>query len=159
VILKEFPNAVILDVRSKGLMCKLSPKYGWKDIPVPGCDGETSLSVDGIWQGLKVMRNSGVNKRYFKKDMMVEKERGGEVKGYRFGGEKELLSEAEARKMILVPAYEWVLENRCGKLMKVLKKISEERTVVLLDGSVNDDIENVSEPFSIASVIKNHLEG
>jgi hypothetical protein len=105
------------------------------------------------------MKNSGVNRRYFKKDMMVEKERGGEVKGYRFGGEKELLSEAEARKMILVPAYEWVLENRCGKLMKVLKKISEERTVVLLDGSVNDDIENVSEPFSIASVIKNHLEG
>jgi hypothetical protein len=43
--------------------------------------------------------------------------------------------------------------------MKVLKKLSEERTVVLLDGSVNDDIENVSEPFSIASVIKNHLEG
>jgi hypothetical protein len=43
------------------------------------------------------------------------------------------MNEVDARKEILIPAYNWMLENRCGKLVEVLKKISKERTLILLE--------------------------
>jgi hypothetical protein len=52
-----------------------------------------------------------------------------------------------------------MLENKCGKLVNVLKKISEEKTLVLLDYSDNGDVENVSEPLSYASLLKAKIEG
>jgi hypothetical protein len=69
------------------------------------------------------------------------------------------MDEVEARKKILIPAYNWMLENKCGKLLEVLKKISKERTVVLLDYSENGDVENVEEPLSYAALVKAKIEG
>jgi len=40
------------------------------------------------------------------------------------------------------------------RLVNVLKKISEEKTLVLLDYSDNGDVENVSEPFVLCVVVK-----
>ncbi len=51
-ILKEFPNAEIFDVTSKGVYKTLSPFYPHGAIPVPFSGTVTSQSVEGIWQGL-----------------------------------------------------------------------------------------------------------
>ena len=48
-----YPNAVVLDVTRGGLMRKLDPSFPLRRVKVPGCD-ETSLSVLGVWEGLKV---------------------------------------------------------------------------------------------------------
>lgn len=57
-LLKECPGAIIIDVISKGEReCqKLSPFFPHSGIPVPFSDGITSMSVEGNWQGLKVVQ-------------------------------------------------------------------------------------------------------
>jgi hypothetical protein len=161
---KAYADAVVLNMTDKGAMKKLSPKYPHEGIPVPFEEEVMALSVDGIWNGCKVFERRGIDKRYFNKDMMKEVDReikyGGKCKGFRNGlrGAK-LMDEVEARKKILIPAYNWMLENKCGKLVNVLKKISEEKTLVLLDYSDNGDVENVSEPLSYASLLKAKIEG
>jgi hypothetical protein len=142
---KAYADAVVLNMTDKGAMKKLSPKYPHEGIPVPFEEEVMALSVDGIWNGCKVFERRGIDKRYFNKDMMKEVDR--EIK---YGGKC---------KKILIPAYNWMLENKCGKLVNVLKKISEEKTLVLLDYSDNGDVENVSEPLSYASLLKAKIEG
>jgi hypothetical protein len=160
---KEYSNSVILNVTDKGLMRELSPKFPHNGIPVPFSDGAVAVSVDGIWNGFKVFEGRGIDKKYFNKNMMEEVDRevkyGCRCKGFRNGlkGAK-LMNEVDARKEILIPAYNWMLENRCGKLVEVLKKISKERTLILLDYSENGDIENVSMPFSCATLLKKKIE-
>ena len=58
-IKKEYPDAIIIDVTSKATddFVKLSPFYPVGGIPVPGKEGMTSMSVEGIWQGLKMQAN------------------------------------------------------------------------------------------------------
>lgn len=53
---KVYPDAVIIDVTSRG--CKpwvrFSPFYPHGGIPVPFSPEKFSMTVEGIWQGLKV---------------------------------------------------------------------------------------------------------
>jgi hypothetical protein len=161
---KAYADAVVLNMTEKGAMCKLSPKFPHEGIPVPFEEGVMALSVDGIWNGCKVFERRGIDKRYFDKDMMKEVDRevkyGKRCKGFRSGVKgAKLMDEVEARRKILIPAYNWMLENKCGKLLEVLKKISKERTVVLLDYSENGDVENVEEPLSYAALVKAKIEG
>jgi hypothetical protein len=161
---KAYADAVVLNMTDKGAMCKLSPKYPHEGIPVPFEEGVMALSVDGIWNGCKVFDGKGFDKRYFNKDMMKEVERevkyGKRYKGFRKGVKgAKLMDEVKARKEILIPAYNWMLENKCGKLLKVLKEIAEKRTLVLLDYSENGDVENVEEPLSYAALLKAKIEG
>jgi hypothetical protein len=159
---KEYPNSVILNVTDKGLMCELSPKFPHNGIPIPVVDGIEGVSVDGIWNGFKVFERRGIDKKYFEKDMMKEVDReikyGCKCRGFRNGLKGKLMNEVDARKKILIPAYNWMLENRCGKLVDVLRKISRERTLILLDYSENGDVENISEPFSCATLLKEKIE-
>ena len=69
----------------------------------------------------------------------------------------QLLGYIEARKLIYVPSYKWMLENRCADLVKKIKVISQTKPVVLLDYDTNEDIENPSKPLSHASLIKNYI--
>ena len=63
-ILGEFPDAVIIDVTSKGegRWQRLSPFFPHGGIPVPFMNGATSMSVEGIWQGLKVFEKCGIDR-------------------------------------------------------------------------------------------------
>ena len=85
-----------------------SPYYPHGNIPIPGLKNRTSDTVEGIWQGLKVIKGE-IAERYFKG---IGKKRGGKPTGHRFGDEKRLLKLEAARRRIYIPAYEWVLENR-----------------------------------------------
>lgn len=86
---------------------QLSPYYAHGNIPVPGLPKTTADSVEGIWQGLKVIRGKTAP-RYFNG---AGRKRGGKPAGHQFGQSDRLLSLAVARRKIYVPAYEWILSN------------------------------------------------
>lgn len=162
-ILQEYPDAVIIDVTSKGGPGweELSPFYPHGGIPVPFMPGVTSMSVEGIWQGLKMFETGGIDRESFRNDTMKNIKRtvrkNGRCLGH-FGGEDKLLGYLEARQNIYVPSYFWMLENKCQKRINAIRNVMKSRTVVLLDYDTNEDIENLSKPLSHASLIKKYIE-
>jgi hypothetical protein len=87
---------------------QLSPFFAHGAIPIPGMPGQSSDSVEGIWQGLKVIRGKTAP-RYFDG---WGKKRGGKPSGHKFGNENRLLRLEAARRRIYLPAYEWMLDHR-----------------------------------------------
>lgn len=162
-IKKEYPDAIIVDVTSKATdeFVKLSPFYPVGGIPVPGKEGVTSMSVEGIWQGLKMFHGEGTDSTCFRNRTMKDLKRTcrthGPCLGHSYNG--HILGYIEARKLIYVPAYKWVLENKCANLVKKIKVMSQTKTVVLLDYETNEDIENPSKPLSHASLVKSYIVG
>ena len=59
----SYPKATIIDVTSKGKIpfIKFSPFYPIGNIPVPLSESVFAESVEGIWQGLKVFENFGID--------------------------------------------------------------------------------------------------
>ncbi len=83
----------------------------------------------------------------------------GKPKGHRKGvNGNELLDYITARKLIYLPTYKWVLDNRLENEVKELKRMSENKTLVLLDYETNGEIENPNKPLSHAQLIKMRLE-
>src|SRR5207248_9110280 len=60
-------GSVVIDASSYAEFpyCTLSPMWVHGGIPVPGMPGTTSDTVEGIWQGLKVIRGA-IAPRYFR---------------------------------------------------------------------------------------------
>lgn len=162
---KDYPNAVIIDVTSKGEMpmVQFSPFYPIGNIPIPFSPNRFSQTVEGIWQGLKVFENNDVDESKFEITSMKGLKRTvrkfGKPKGHRKGiiGD-ELLDYITARKLIYLPTYKWVLDNRLEKEIDVLRNLSKNQTLVLLDYETNGEIENTKKPLSHAQLIKMRLE-
>ena len=163
-ILREYPNAVIFDVTSKGEYKTLSPFYPHGGIPIPFSGSVTSQSVEGIWQGLKVFKNEGIDFSCFDNKTMKNLKRTNRTHGQCIGhqkglGSKELLGYLTARRDIYVPSYNWMLEHKCQKEINYFKSLLEEgKTIVFLDYDTNEDIFDPSKPLSHASLIKKYLE-
>ena len=163
-ILKEYPDAEIFDVTSKGEYKRLSPFYPHGGIPIPFSGSVTSASVEGIWQGLKVFANEGIDFSCFTNRTMKNLKRTARVHGRTIGhqkglGSKQLLEYIEARKQIYVPSYFWMLENKCQKeIQHFIDLLRAGKTIVFLDYDTNGDIENPSKPLSHASLIKRYIE-
>ena len=161
----QYPDAMIIDVTSKSQdeFVKFSPFYPNGGIPVPFTD-DIAVSVEGIWQGLKVFEDADVDTSFFSKRDMKNLKRTvrkyGPCLGHRKGvhGE-ELLGYIEARKLIYLPSYKWVLENKLKKLVTAIRIISKNKPVVLLDYNTNPDVNNSMKPLSHASLIKAYIEG
>jgi hypothetical protein len=161
----KYPDAMIIDVTSKAQdeFVKFSPFYPNGGIPVPFTD-DIAVSVEGIWQGLKVFEDADVDTSFFSKRDMKNLKRTvrkyGPCLGHRKGvhGE-ELLGYIEARKLIYLPCYKWVLENKLQKLVAAVRIISKNKPVVLLDYNTNPDVNNPKKPLSHASLIKAYVEG
>jgi hypothetical protein len=166
-ILKKYPNAIIADVTSgaKDGLKKLSPFYPHYGIPVPFSEGYTAACVEAIWQGLKVFENCDVDVQMFANDTMKNIKRTvrrfGKPLGHRKGVYgKELLGYIEARKLIYIPTYRWILENKVSDIIDRLRIASNSgKTIVLLDYDTNSDVENGKKPLSHASLIKAYAEG
>ena len=169
-IKKEYPDCVIIDVTSKAKdeFKKLSPFYPHHEIPVEPYDHTylCAASVEGIWQGLKVFENeewsiSSLHNTSMKGIKRTTRVRGRCV-GHAYGNllrhKYDLLSYVEARKKIYVPAYKWVLENKCADLVNKIRIIAQHKTVILLDYNTNEDIERASKPLSHASILKRYIE-
>lgn len=165
-ILKQYPDAILADVTSgaKDGLVKLSPFYPHGGIPVPFSEGYTATCVEAIWQGLKVFERCGVDVEMFKNDTMKNIKRTvrrfGKPLGHRKGVHgTELLGYIEARKLIYIPTYKWVLENKVANIIDRLREASKTKTIVLLDYDTNADVENAKKPLSHASLIKAYVEG
>lgn len=163
---KQYPDAMIIDVTShaKDEFVKFSPLYPNGGIPVPFTEGMVAVSVEGIWQGLKVFEDADIDTSPFSKRDMKNMKRTtrkfGPMRGHRKGvyGE-ELLGYLTARKLIYLPCYKWVLENKLQKLVTAVRIISKNKPVVLLDYNTNPDVYNPKKPLSHASLIKAYIEG
>ena len=165
-ILKQYPDAILADVTSgaKDGLVKLSPFYPHGGIPVPFSEGYTATCVEAIWQGLKVFEGCDVDVEMFQNDTMKNIKRTvrrfGKPLGHRKGVHgSELLGYIEARKLIYIPTYKWVLENKVANVIDRLREASKTKTIVLLDYDTNADVENAKKPLSHASLIKAYVEG
>jgi hypothetical protein len=163
---KTDPDAVIFDVTSKGSepWIGFSPFYPHGGIPVPFSPGHFSMTVEGIWQGLKVFETTDVDPSKLAianmKGIKRSVRKYGKVIGHRAGlTGSQLLSYGEARRKIYLPSYQWVLENCVQSLLKQLQHLSTHKTVILLDYETNSNINNLSRPLSHAGLIKLFLEG
>lgn len=115
--LSKLPEgAVLYDVssRAKPPFVKLSPFYPHGMIPVPGMPGQVSDSVEGVWQGLKVL-GGDIDASYFEGK---GKKRRGKPAGHRFG--EELLGYIEARHRIYIPSYTYMWKACIGQDLREL---------------------------------------
>lgn len=168
-IKKEFPNVVILDLTSKspyrsGMI--FSPFFPHGNIPIPFTLGETATSVEAIWQGLKVFENADVDISHFNnvnmKGLKRTSRKYGRVLGHRKGLYSDtLLNYYDARVLIYLPTYKWVLENviEVQKTLIRIKDYVQTHDLVLLDYNVNVNINDISTPLSHAGLVKLYLEG
>lgn len=165
-IRKQYPNAIILDVTSRaGWAQQLSPFYPHGGIPIPNSNGETGMSVEGIWQGLKVFETQGVSYSHFRNASMKGLKRTvrtlGKPLGHSYGTHTgELLPYLEARVAIYLPTYKWVLENvpAVMDLEERIRTKSLTTDIVFLDYNTNEDYTNLKSPLSHAALIKLYIE-
>ncbi|MGK0289309.1 MAG: hypothetical protein ACI86H_000745 [bacterium] len=121
------------------------------------------ITVEGIWQGLKVFESHKIDISKFEVTAMRGLKRTvrrfGKVLGHQAGvNSAHLLTYEIARKEIYLPTYQWVLENRVSDLLEKLDKIQQQEQVILLDYETNCDLENLSKPLSHAGLIKRYLD-
>ena len=165
-ILKAYPDAIIADVTSnaKDGLVKLSPFYPHGGIPVPFSPGITAECVEGIWQGLKVFENEGIDTAMFRNNTMRNIKRTvrthGRVLGHQRGIENpEILGYVEAKHQIYIPTFKWVLENKVTNIIERLRIASKDKTIVLLDYNTCCDVDSPTKPLSHAYLIKAYVEG
>ena len=164
-IRREYSNPVIIDVTSKATddFVRLSPFYPHGRIPVPFSPGTTAMSVESVWQGLKVFQNADIDTSLFHNGLMHGIKRTAARFGQPLGHRKgvrgtELLDYVSARRLIYVPTYRWILENKANDIVERIRLISRTHTVVLLDYNTNPDVEDTSSPLSHAALIKQYIE-
>jgi len=165
-VLAKFPNARIVDITSKATnaLVKFSPFYPHGDIPIPFSEGKTAMSVEGIWQGLKVFSSHDIDEEMFNNDSMKNLKRTvkkfGKPLGHRKGvNGTELLSYLDARIEIYLPVYKWVLENKLSDILIRLKEASKKENIVLLDYETNTNVLSFKKPLSHAYLVKAFVEG
>jgi hypothetical protein len=159
---RAFPGALILDVTSRGAepWLRFSPFYPHGGIPVPGHPDRTSQSVEGLWQALKVFATE--QEDFTKLDITTMKgikrtaRRLGPPLGHRLGG--RLLGYEEARRLLYLPAYRWMLDHRAFELVVQLRELSKHQDVVLLDYTTNGNIADLSTPLSHAALIAQRMQ-
>jgi hypothetical protein len=163
---RDHPGAAVVDVTSRGdePWIALSPFYPHGDIPVPFSPGVTSMSVEGIWQALKVFEHADVDPSKLTissmKGLKRTVRRNGPVLGHREGlTGRRLLTYVEARRRIYLPSYRWVLDNKVPALIEQLRARAKEQDVVLLDFTTNDDVDDTSSPLSHAALVKRWIDG
>lgn len=165
-ILRKYPDAVVVDVTSNSGddMVKLSPFYPHGGIPVPFSEGVTAECVEGVWQGLKVFEGEDVDMATFRNRSMKNIKRSvrkhGKVLGHRKGVKgKEILDYVEAKHLIYIPTYKWMLQNKVADIVDQLREKAENQTVVLLDYNTCCDVDSPVKPLSHAYLVKAYIEG
>jgi hypothetical protein len=130
---------------------------------VPFSKGIVSTSVEGIWQGLKVFENFDIDTSCFQNNTMKGLKRTvrkyGKPLGHRKGiNGSELLTYIEARQLIYLPTYLWILQNKVRDIIDFLREESRKKNIVLLDYGTNGDVNYVSSPIAHACLVKFFLE-
>ena len=164
-IRKKHPYAEIVDLtsNSESKFVKFSPFYPVGNIPVPYSKGQVGMSVEGIWQGLKVFESQGADFSKFSITNMKGLKRSIRVNGPIVGHQKgmfstEILDYISARESIFVACYRWVLDNKLQEFTEELCQLAGEKDIVFLDYNVNEDIQSLKKPLSHAALVKSYIE-
>lgn len=165
-ILKKYPNAIICDITSQATdgLVKLSPFFPHGGIPVPFSPDYTATCVEAVWQGLKVFENEDVDKSMFLNGTMKGIKRTvrkhGKVLGHRKGVDgAEILGYVEAKRLVYIPTYRWMLEHKVTDIIERLRKANLMKTIVLLDYNTCCDVDSYTKPLSHAYLVKAYAEG
>lgn len=157
MIRKQYPKALIFDVTIDGAMKKLDPDFPIGGVRVPGMR-KKSLSVRGVWEGLKVFKKvvkgeeeiKDVDEIWMVDEKKLGKRRGckswGKLIGIKVGEEEIGIEEG---KEVVENIYREVVKERFGKVLESLRKESEKRPVILLDYK-----EEIDRPFNHVMVLK-----
>lgn len=148
-------DAIVYDVSSYAVhpYCTLSPFWPHGGIPIPGMLSAVSDSVEGIWQGLKVI-DGRIASRYFTGQ---GHKRGGKPRGHQYGD--KILKIVDARQKIYQVAYEWMLANRAdpelirGFINQALAGVPQFFHDVSNNGSISDP----DEGWAHAAVLVQYL--
>ncbi len=145
----------IHDVSSYGdePYCRFSPIWAHGGIPIPGMPGQTSDTVEGIWQGLKVIRGKTAPHLFRGRGQ----KRGGKPAGHKFGD--RLLDIVEARRKLYLVSYEWMLENRIDPALieGFIDAAFSGITQYFHDLGDNGDINNADEGWAHAFILAQDL--
>lgn len=162
---KHGEDIEIIDVTSKAdePWIHFSPFSPHGNIPVPFCDGVVATCVEGIWQALKVFESEDIDESKLHvtnmKGLKRTVRRLGIVRGHRKGlTDDELLPYREARELIYLPIFKWMLENCVQAEVQQLREIASKKPVVLLDYTVNGDIDDLKTPLSHAALVKRYID-
>lgn len=148
-------GAMVYDVSSYGdhPWFLFSPLFAHGGIPVPGMPGAVSDSVEGIWQGLKVIRGKTALH-------LLEgrgQKRGGKPAGHLYNG--RLIGLVEARQKIYRPAYEWMLVHKIDSAVieGLVEKALAGEVQHFHDMGDNGDINNTQEAWAHASLVVQYI--
>lgn len=155
---ERHPNALFYDTSTNAPLAsdfdyvidarQFSPFIPYGGIPVPKVN-EISDSVEGVWQGLKIIKGR-IDKRYFRGK---GRKRRGRTSGH-FYGDRDL-SYIEARKKIYVPAYTYMFEKKVPPALigGILLNAERDAQQYFFDVDVNPNIDDPSSPLSHASIL------
>jgi hypothetical protein len=184
-------DPILCDVTSKSTTeyNRFSPFYPWGEIPMPSYFEEDdpvlrkrrSMSVEGIWQGLKMLPKKvppeGVDLTRFETEPKPTGfKRGGRqavswgVCHYGGGGSPggdcpglsgKQLEYIDARNKIYLPTYTWVLDNKLQEdirtLREKIKGLQDGQRLYLIDFYTNGEVKNTKSPLSHAHLLRNYL--
>ncbi|MBS3124713.1 hypothetical protein J4211_00445 [Candidatus Woesearchaeota archaeon] len=127
---------------------EFSPFIPYGGIPVPG-RRELSDSVEGVWQGLKIIKGS-IDTAYFRGK---GRKRKGQPSGHLYFD--KVLSYIPARERIYVPTYTFMFNKRApaSLLHQILTLAGNNTQQYFFDVDKNQDIRNTSSPLSHAAVL------
>ncbi|MBS3170050.1 hypothetical protein J4210_06210 [Candidatus Woesearchaeota archaeon] len=142
--------ALFLDA-SKG---QFSPYFAWdRIIPVPGMHGTFSRSVEGIWQGLKII-DGQIDFSLFNAKK-VRKRRVLDYPSTRFLHGGKNIDLVMAREVLYKPAYRWMFEHLVFPVFreKIYGSAEEGTQIYCFDVDCNADVTDSSSSFSHASFL------
>lgn len=124
---------------------KLSPYYPHGDILIPYTPNKPLKSVNDVWQKLCVRHDNSDGEIKYRKGLYTN----------------EYLTYVQARQKILIPLYCWMLENKAFEIIEYLREclFKYGANIVIIDKSVNCEIENPNEPLSFGFLLKAYIEG
>lgn len=149
--LHKYKSAIIVDLTTKckmNIFNTLSPYYPHGGIPIPNTPNICLNSVSEVWQKLCVNKcgnldNTEHENLIFKKGLYIN----------------EYWTYTEARRKIFIPLYCWMLENKAYNMVEYLREQSPLKRIVIIDNSINGNIDNVDKPLSSAFLLKAYIEG
>jgi len=131
-------------------LSEFSPFVPYGGIPVPR-SSFVSDSVEGVWQGLKVIKGH-IDSSYFRGK---GRQRTGAPKGHQYGD--QIIGYREARQRIFVPTYRWMVQNciNPATLDEIYAKAKDNIPQFFFDVDTNGNIGDKKSALAHSSVLVN----
>ncbi len=136
------------DLEGVTSLCSFSPFIAYGKIPIPKFNG-ISDSVEGVWQGLKVI-NGRIDMSYFNGK---GRKRFGVPKGHLYGD--RVIASKEARQKIFIPSYAFMLRHCVPRdqLDEIYSLAREDVPQYFFDVDDNNDVGNLKSALAHSSVL------